>query len=40
VPPEIYVEYIDLAMAMDKVAYFARRAHRSEGKLPEEESQP
>lgn len=31
VPPEIYVEYIDLAMAMDKVAYFARRIHRFEG---------
>ena len=40
VPPEVYVEYIDLAMAMDKVAYFARQLRRSEGKLPEEESQP
>ncbi|NLT66631.1 MAG: redox-sensing transcriptional repressor Rex [Acidobacteria bacterium] len=25
VPPDVYVEDIDLAMAMDKVAYFARR---------------
>jgi len=40
VPPEVYVEYIDLAMAMDKVAYFARRARRSGGQLLEEERQP
>jgi redox-sensing transcriptional repressor len=26
VPPEVYVEDIDLAMSMDKVAYFARRS--------------
>jgi redox-sensing transcriptional repressor len=40
VPPEVYVEYIDLAMAMDKVAYFARWSHRPEGQLRKEESQP
>ncbi len=32
VPPEVYVEDIDLAMSMDKVAYFARQPlkHRTE----------
>lgn len=29
VPPEVYVEDIDLAMAMDKVAYFARRQEKA-----------
>jgi len=29
VPPEVYVEDIDLAMSMDKVAYFARQPLRS-----------
>lgn len=29
VPPGVYVEDIDLAMSMDKVAYFARLARRS-----------
>jgi len=29
VPPGVYVEDIDLAMSMDKVAYFARQSRRS-----------
>ncbi len=28
VPPDVYVEDIDLAMSMDKVAYFARQSHQ------------
>ncbi len=28
VPPEVYVEDIDLAMSMDKVAYFARQSQK------------
>jgi len=39
IPPEVYVEYIDLAMAMDKVVYFARQPGRSERTLREQESQ-
>jgi redox-sensing transcriptional repressor len=30
VPPDVYVEDIDLAMSMDKVAYFARQSVKSE----------
>ena len=30
VPPKIYVEDIDLAMSMDKVAYFARQSRKSD----------
>jgi redox-sensing transcriptional repressor len=30
VPPDVYVEDIDLAMSMDKVAYFARHSHNSD----------
>jgi redox-sensing transcriptional repressor len=30
VPPDVYVENIDLAMSMDKVAYFARQYARSD----------
>lgn len=30
VPPDVYVEDIDLAMSMDKVAYFARQSAKAE----------
>jgi len=30
VPSDVYVEHIDLAMSMDKVAYFARQSARSD----------
>jgi redox-sensing transcriptional repressor len=33
VPPDVYVEDIDLAMSMDKVAYFARQSERSDRQL-------
>ncbi len=39
VPPEVYVEDIDLAMSMDKVAYFARQPLKYQaGDAPDEES--
>ncbi len=39
VPPDIYVEDIDLAMSMDKVAYFARQSRKPESRPVEEGEQ-
>ena len=34
VPPDVYVEDIDLAMSLDRVAYFARQSLKSEAPAP------
>jgi redox-sensing transcriptional repressor len=37
VPLNVYVEYIDLAMSLDRVAYFARQALKTENPGPDSE---